>query len=728
MQLKNFQLSAVKSLFEAMDKPVRDIILKSPTGSGKTIILTYFMHQYVQSYRNTVFVWLTPGKGNLEEQSKTKMDKYIHAAQTKLLSDVMTGGFEENDNCFINWEKLTKKGNNALKDSERTNFLEHIKHALNAGLHFIVIVDESHQNNTVKADEIIQYFHTNKIIRCSATPKGIKNAEIIEIPEADVIAEGLIKKMLIINENFPQQVEMENATNYLLEQAYAKQRKIRAEFLSAGKDINPLIVVQIPNKSEKLQDDVERWFETQGVTYENGQLAVWLSDMHENLEGIEEINAPSVAVIIKQAVATGWDCPRAAILVKLRDNMDETFEIQTIGRIRRMPEAHHYGKDLLDSCYLYTFDEKFTAGVKLSLGKGALEAATLFLKNEYKGITLTSEQRTMVTDHRNPKKALLSVAKYFEEKFKTGTNKAENKARLQTAVFEFSADILRHTLSGETATLDFASADMNTVIITEKLNTHDHGHMYHQKVGKIGMEIGMEYSYMNTIIRKLFDRNFTYSRKILAMEPREVYAFVINNADLLRHTVREAMAAELEQLTLDIDQVSKIPFHIPQSCLFTYDGTAKTQLEMKKNVYQGYLSSAEVRSSSERKFEKFCEKCDAVEWVYKNGDKGNEYLSIVYADNSDKQKNFYPDYIISVNGEVWIVETKGGFDRSGNSQDIDIFTPKKFAVLKDYLERYSLKGGIVRYDEKSEELCICMDSYSEDINGDSWVVLSDILK
>ena len=111
---------------------------------------------------------------------------------------------------------------------------------------------------------------------------------------------------------------------------------------------------------------------------------------------------------------------------------------------------------------------------------------------------------------------------------------------------------------------------------------------------------------------------------------------------------------------------------------------------MKKNVYQGYLSSAGVRSSSERKIEKFCEKCDAVEWVYKNGDKGNEYLSIVYVDNSDKQKNSYPDYIISVNGEVWIVESKGGFDRSGNSQDIDIFTPKKFTVLKDYLERYSL--------------------------------------
>lgn len=728
MELKEFQLNAVKSLFEAMDKPARDIILKSPTGSGKTIILTYFMHQFIQSFPKTVFVWLTPGKGNLEEQSKAKMDKYIHASQTKLLSDVMTAGFEENDSAFINWEKLTKKGNNALKDSERTNLLEHIQHALDSGLRFVVIVDESHQNNTVKADEIIQYFHTDKIIRCSATPKGIKNAEIIEIAEADVIAEGLIKKLLVINEDFPQTVETENQTGFLLERAYDKQRKLRAAFLSAGKDINPLIVVQIPNKSEVLQDEVERWFETQGVTFENGQLAVWLSDRHENLEGIEENDAKAIAVIIKQAVATGWDCPRAHILVKLRDNMDETFEIQTIGRIRRMPEAKHYNSDLLDSCYLYTLDEKFTAGVKMSLGKGALEAYTIFLKNEYKSITLTSEQRTMVTQTRNPQAALTAVAKYFEKEYHTGGNKAENATRLQTAGFVLDEDIVRHTISGETATLDFQAAGMNEIDVTEKLDTHRHGRDYHQKIGKIGLEIGMEYSYMNTIIRKLFDKKFFYSRKILALEPRAVYSFVLNNADRLRHIVREAMAVELAQLQLDIKQVSKSQFHIPQSCLFIFDSTAKTQTEMRKNVYQGYLSSAEVRSSSERKFEKFCESADSVEWVYKNGDKGSEYLSIVYMDNSEKQKNFFPDYIIGVNGEIWIVETKGGFDRSGNSQDIDLYTPKKFAVLKDYLDRYGLKGGIVRYDEKSEELCICMDIYSDDIRDDCWKVLSDIVK
>lgn len=728
MELKEFQLKAVKSLFEAMEKPARDIILKSPTGSGKTIILTYFMHQYIQSYSKTVFVWLTPGKGNLQEQSKAKMDKYIHASQTKLLSDVMTAGFEENDNCFINWEKLTKKGNNALKDSERTNFLEHIQHALNDGLHFIIIVDESHQNNTIKADEIIQYFHTDKIIRCSATPKGISKAEVIEIPEEEVIAAGLIKKMLVINQDFPQTIETENQTAFLLEKALAKQRELQATFLQRNIDINPLIIIQIPNKSETLQDTVERCLETQGLTYENGQLAVWLSDRHENLDDIDAPNSKSSAVIIKQAVATGWDCPRAQILVKLRDNMDETFEIQTIGRIRRMPEAKHYDNALLDSCYLYTFDEKFTAGVKMALDEGALNACTLFLKNEYKDISLTSQQRTMVTSTRNPQKALQAIAMYAEKEYGVGGNKTENKTRLQAAGYVFSSDIIRHTLSGETATLDFDSADMNTIAVTEKLNTHTHGRDYHQKIGKIGFEIGMEYSFMNTIIRKLFDKNFNYSRKILALEPRDVYAFVLNNEDRLKQFICEAMAYELTQLQLDVKSISENEFRIPQSCLFTYNGELKTQTEYKKNVYQGYLSSAAPRSMPEIKFEKFCEHSESVEWWYKNGDKGNEYFSIVYVDNSNKQKLFYPDYIISVNGEIWIIETKGGFDQSGNSQDIDKYTAKKFGVLKTYLDKYGLKGGIVRNDNSTDELCICMESYSDDIGSDDWVVLSNILK
>lgn len=136
----------------------------------------------------------------------------------------MTCGFEENDACFINWEKLTKKGNNALKDSERTNFLEWIEKAQTNGLSFKIIIDESHQNFTEKADAVIQLFKTDKIIRCSATPIMYKGAKCVEVTEENVIAEGLIKKLVVINENFPETVdaEIENHTWYLLEHALKK--------------------------------------------------------------------------------------------------------------------------------------------------------------------------------------------------------------------------------------------------------------------------------------------------------------------------------------------------------------------------------------------------------------------------------------------------------------------------------------------------------------------------
>lgn len=514
LTLADFQIKAIADLMDGMNSDKRDIVLKSCTGSGKTIILTHFMDEYCKGMPNTVFVWLTPGKGSLEEQSKEKMDLYIHGSQTKLLSDVMTGGFEENDCCFINWEKLTKKGNNALKDSERTNFLEHIEKAHDNGLQFIIIVDESHQNNTVKADDIIKYFKTDKIIRCSATPTFVENSFIIDIPEEDVIAAELIKKLLIINENFLQDVSVENQTAYLLEKALNKQQELCAAFAYNKSNVNPLIIVQIPNKNDILLEEVERWFESKGITYENQQLAVWLSDKKQNLEDIEKPDAIPVAVIIKQAVATGWDCPRAHILVKLRDNMDEKFEIQTIGRIRRMPEAKHYGNDLLDSCYLYTMDEKFTESAKLHLGDKALNAVKLFLKDEYRNFSIITEYKTNVSTSRDPVVALKAIYKHFENEYKIGSKTTENRTRLETAGYNFSTEIINTTKSGEITTLEQSVKNLNDVRIRERLNTHKHGQQYHHVVGEIGLRISIEYSKINTIIRRLFFRDTTYSNKI----------------------------------------------------------------------------------------------------------------------------------------------------------------------------------------------------------------------
>ena len=110
----------------------------------------------------------------------------------------------------------------------------------------------------MKAADILQYFSPEKIIRCSATPKNYPKALLIDIPEADVIAEELIKKMLVINENFPQNIQVENQIAFLLEQSLNKQRELHSEFLQRGAKINPLMVVQIPNKNEVMQDEIER--------------------------------------------------------------------------------------------------------------------------------------------------------------------------------------------------------------------------------------------------------------------------------------------------------------------------------------------------------------------------------------------------------------------------------------------------------------------------------------
>jgi type III restriction enzyme len=60
-------------------------------------------------------------------------------------------------------------------------------------------------------------------------------------------------------------------------------------------------------------------------------LAVYLSeDKTDNLDNIAKQNSFVEVLIFKQAIATGWDCPRAQILVMFREIKSITFEIQTV--------------------------------------------------------------------------------------------------------------------------------------------------------------------------------------------------------------------------------------------------------------------------------------------------------------------------------------------------------------------------------------------------------------
>ena len=364
------------------------------------------------------------------------------------------------------------------------------------------------------------------------------------------------------------------------------------------------------------------------------------------------------------------------------------------------------------------------------LGKSALQAKTIFLKNGYKKFSLIKEQRTQITDTQDDAMALKAITEYFKSKYALDKKSKENKTRLETAGFVFHEKIERTTYYGQASTIaDATPENLNAVKFRETMNTHTHGREFHNRVGRIGLEIGLEYASAVTILGKLFanEGKFLYKEKLLELSIKEWYAFVINNFDELRHVFRFAMAGGDQQNALGLEKISEKEFLIPHSALFTYDASSKIQTEFKKNVYQGYLSSAEFRSAPEKLFEKFCENSKAVDWWYKNGDKGDEYFSIVYVDNSNRQKLFYPDFILSVRGQPWIVETKGGFDRSGASEDIDIFSAQKCAVLQKYLTKHKLQGGFVRQDKASMELLFCADKYTDDLHSDAWKLLSEAL-
>lgn len=107
---------------------------------------------------------------------------------------------------------------------------------------------------------------------------------------------------------------------------------------------------------------------------------------------------------------------------------------------------------------------------------------------------------------------------------------------------------------------------------------------------------------------------------------------------------------------------------------------------------------------------------------------GDEYFSLVYEDNTGRQRLFYPDYILSIGGEVWILEVKGSFNASGGSQNIDIYAPMKSSALMAYCARHGVRGGFVCYDEGEDELLINEGRFSEDRNDPNWRTVEDTLK
>ena len=344
----------------------------------------------------------------------------------------------------------------------------------------------------------------------------------------EVINSGLITKSLYINQGIENNILLDDEIEYLLKLAINKRRQIRNTCTGLGVNYNPLVIIQLPSMSENLIEKIEQYLEKEGFTYDNGLLAIWLADRKENIENISDNTSEQCFLIMKQAISTGWDCPRAKVLVKIRENMHEDFEIQTLGRIRRMPEGKHYGNEVLDNCYLYTFDDEYTETVKHELGRQASNVKSLFVKDEFRKFKLYKEVKNTDADNFAPREAFYAIYEYYckeynlensqEKQSNDGDNKEENKesnkVKLAKAGYNFNQNITNEVVQGSAIELNKKNfINSEKIRIQSSVDTYKNGIDLRHSINVIATKIGMVYQYLSPILQRLFLGNVEFQKK-----------------------------------------------------------------------------------------------------------------------------------------------------------------------------------------------------------------------
>ena len=454
--LKRYQEDAIDELINYSEKLIRKnrekqtIVFQAPTGSGKTFMMGSFIEQLINEMPNEdlCFLWISIGTGELHKQSYNSLkNNYAGFPDIYLLEEEFFGSrqtIDKNEVVIVNWDKLNQKDKKTgewkstlMKDKEGINFRELVKNTKQSGTKIILIIDESHTNSTSTRaleirDEIIK---ADLTIEMSATPVLTEGEyqHKVKVEPLDVIEEGMIKKEIVINDHIDLTTDDETTTQELiLQSALNKRISLVQLYQEANIKVNPLVLIQLPTGDEgnDKQEFIESFLAKNNITPENGKLAIWLSEEKVNLEvknrkkdgsyywveaefgpyfdlngnhvGYSAVRKDITAnnneveyLIFKQAISTGWDCPRAQILVRFREVKSIVFNIQIVGRILRMPEAKHYKNDDLNKAYIYVNTNAFDVASEIS-NPNIIKSLKSKRKNIYKPLKLKYYYRNRI--------------------------------------------------------------------------------------------------------------------------------------------------------------------------------------------------------------------------------------------------------------------------------------------------------------------------------------------
>ena len=93
-----------------------ELVLSAPTGSGKTVLVSKFIDDYLDENPNTVFLWLCPGAGSLEKQSQDAFREVTSGIQDGDVYSFINELDPSGKVYFINWDKINSKSNIVLRD------------------------------------------------------------------------------------------------------------------------------------------------------------------------------------------------------------------------------------------------------------------------------------------------------------------------------------------------------------------------------------------------------------------------------------------------------------------------------------------------------------------------------------------------------------------------------------------------------------------------------------
>ena len=390
-------------------------------------------------------------------------------------------------------------------------------------------------------------------------------------------------------------------------------------------------------------------------------------------------------MIFKQAVAHGWDCPRAHILVLFRRWQDPVFSIQTLGRIMRVSEPEHgyYDNDILNFAYVYTNIDDIV--IKEDIGGGYVVIHTSKRITKYKPLELPSVHRKRHREQTrlNPlfTRLFLDEAQKYTSNDKKGLDKviSTRGQRVQPAfIADWRAENI-DALAGEhiraNVQIERASdMDLQRLFDYFVRTNLSPFHPEDRSVGRLKESIYQFFSKEMKMTRAEHFRDII--NIVLSEDNKPHFEAVIDSAK------RSYIAATEKREKEIVEDAWSVPERVPF-------GEGYIEMNTKKSVMEPFFSNE--RWQSEKAFIDLLEKPrNEVLWWFKNGDRDATFFAVPYKDD-DNPAPFYVDFVVMMkDGGIGLFDPHGSFLADFGA---------KSDGLRDYIAKHKKShkvfGGIV---------------------------------